>query len=74
MRPQPARLGSDDAFVDTRSEAEKKAAERLARKSRLAEAKLRNSPAGQAGWKAGREAAASVDLGGIKTSGRIGND
>jgi hypothetical protein len=74
MRPQPVRLGSDEAYVDTRSEAEKKAAERLARKSRLAEAKLRNSPAGQAGWKAGREAAASVDLGGIKTSGRIGND
>lgn len=73
MRPQPAD-GTAEPYVDTRSEAEKKESERAERKERLAQAKLRNSPAGQAGWKAGKQAAASVDLGGIRTSGRIGND
>jgi hypothetical protein len=70
MRPQPA-TGTAEPYVDTRSEAEKKEAERAERKERLAQAKLRNSPAGQAGWKAGKQAAASVDLGGIRTSGRL---
>jgi hypothetical protein len=66
---KPRQAGPGEEYVP--SEKERREQDRWERKQNVARAKLLGSAAGKAGIKAGREAAQAVDLGGIRTAGRV---